>query len=187
MKRHCSVVYHIDADNRIVYVNDEWDAFAAENQAENLSGREVLNFKIWKYIQGDEVKHVLNEIFKKVRETSKCLSFEYRCDSPELKRLLNMKVSLIEGGLVSIENTVREIESRKPVCVQKITRDSSFVKMCSWCKRMKTDQWVELEEGIGSMGYLTEETVPKITHTICPECKVTIMEKLAEAHKENLS
>ena len=54
----------------------------------------------------------------------------------------------------------------------------SLLPLCAWCKKIRNDSgyWEQIEK------YLTANSVAKITHGICPECRSKFFET---RHKRN--
>ena len=174
------VVYRVDKSDRIVYVNDGWDIFAVENDAKELISGNIKNKNIWEYIQGDVTVHLYDVIFEKVRRKGVELSFNYRCDSPETRRYLTMKLTPLKGKMIEITNSIIKIEERDPVDIvrNKGKGGDDFIRMCSWCKKVKAEDWVEVEVAIKKYGLFEKDSLPQITHTICNACEEKIRNEM---------
>ena len=59
-----------------------------------------------------------------------------------------------------------------------VRRDDDLITMCSWCRRVRTapDSWEEVEVAIQLLGLFDRDALPQITHGVCPECTVRVME-----------
>ena len=93
-----SFIWILDADDKIVRVNDAWLAFAAENTAPQLTASVVLDQSIWRFIQGQETSYLYQQIFRRVRAGQSPVTFPFRCDSPDCRRFMEMELSLLPGG-----------------------------------------------------------------------------------------
>ena len=93
-----SFIWIIDDADKIVHVNDDWLAFARENTAPQLTASVVLDQPIWRFIQGQETSYLYQQIFSRVRAGVSPVKFPFRCDSPDCRRFMEMKLSLLPGG-----------------------------------------------------------------------------------------
>jgi hypothetical protein len=169
-----SFIWIIDAADKISYVNDDWLTFARDNTAPQLNASVVLDRPIWRFIQGQETGYLYQQIFDRVRAGVSPVKFPFRCDSPDCRRFMEMKLSLLPGGAIQfISHLVRE-EWRDPVDLLDASRDRSgeFLKVCSWCKKINIpgQGWGEIEAAIGPLDLFGHHTTPRMTHTICDSC-----------------
>ena len=186
MSRNLNVIYRIDESDRIVYVNDEWDIFAVENDAKELISENIKNKNLWEYIQGEELVYLYGMVFDKVRKSRIELSFQYRCDSPEIKRYLKMNVAPLKGHMIEISNPIVKIEKRETIDIlrNKVRANDEFITMCSWCKRVKAEEWVEVEDAIKKYGLFEKDSLPQITHSICKACTDKLYMTLKKTDKQ---
>lgn len=165
-------VHRIDSDGRISFVNDAWLAFAEENgwpEAER-----VLDSSLMPQIADRETRHIYQLLIDRVRRGGHEARFPYRCDSPDCRRLLEMRVSGLASGEVEFRSRVLRLEPREPVGLLDArhgNRSSDMLIICSWCKSVLADQaWVEVEQAVRRLAILTERALPQISHGICPGC-----------------
>jgi hypothetical protein len=171
---HRHFIWIIDNADKLVHVNDEWLAFARENIAPHLSASLVLDQPLWRFIQGQEIIYLYKQIFSRLRSGKSPVKFPFRCDSPDCRRFMEMKLSLLPGGAIQfISHVVRE-EWRAPVDLLDASRDRSgeLLKVCSWCKRIVIpgQGWKEIEAAIGALDLFGDPSMPRMTHTICDSC-----------------
>ena len=100
LQDHRSFIWIIDDADKIVYVNDDWLAFAEENTAPQLTASVVLDQPIWRFIQGQETVYLYKQIFARVRAGKSPVKFPSRCDSPDCRRFMEMKLSLLAGDAI---------------------------------------------------------------------------------------
>jgi len=170
--------HRIDADDRIVHVNDEWVEFAIENDAPHLDRGNVLGRKLWSYVNEPTTRHLYQVLVRRVRDSGETATVPYRCDAPDRRRELRMEISLREDGEVEFASRIVSAEPREPVAVLdfRAPRGGGHVRMCSWCKAVKTPEgWVDTESAVARLGLLQGPTLPPLTHGICDDCR----EKLA--------
>jgi hypothetical protein len=168
-------VHRIDGDGCIGFVNDAWLAFAAEN-GWRISDRQVLGSPLMAYIGDPETRHIYKLLIDRARQQGRKARFNYRCDSPEYRRFMEM---LIDHNRVldqvEFHSRVLRLERREPVNLIDPTheqRSDEILTMCSWCKAVLVDQaWIEVELAVERLGILADQALPQISHGICPGCR----------------
>lgn len=167
-------IWIIDDADKIVQVNDDWLAFAEENSAPQLSAAVVLDQPLWRFIHGRETVYLYKQIFGKVRAGKSPITFPFRCDAPDCRRFMEMKLSLLPGNAIQFLSKILRQEFRQPLDILDATRDRSgeFLKICSWCKKIYIPDrgWGELEDSIGALDLFGNRSMPRMTHTICASC-----------------
>jgi len=167
------VVYRIDQHDCLVYFNKAWDRFAAANDGASMSSGRVHQQSVWDFIQDPETKHVHQVLVKKVREGDNVKDLPFRCDAPDLRRYMEMDITLLEDSVVEYCCRTIKTEPREPMPVSSPqSNDDSLIRMCSWCKRIDvgTNQWVAVEEAVTRLGLLSKPNLPGFTHTMCDDC-----------------
>lgn len=175
MERSLTVDYRIDADDKIVFVNEAWTRFAIENDAARLSDS-VIGTSLWEYVTGLEVAHIYRDLLVRVRAKSASATFPFRCDSPERFRRMRLLVVPLENAFVEFSAIV-EAEGQHPPTIELLRSSSSqgesFLRMCAWCKAIFVDGgWKPIEQAIELTASLHKEPFPQVTHGICDSCEV---------------
>jgi len=170
-----SCCYRIDGDDRIVWVSDTWITFSQENgAAESCHPDAVLNRSIWDFIDGIETRYLYDIVLKKIRKTRNSARLPFRCDSPDKRRYLELRISAAGTDTVEFVSTVIREEVRDTVVLLEpgIPRSEKFIKMCSMCKKVEVaeNSWQDIEAAIASLGLFEELNLPKISHGLCQEC-----------------
>jgi hypothetical protein len=176
------VVYRIDADDRMEFVNETWHAFAIENGATELTAA-VIGTPLWDHILGPGVTHVYRDLLYRVRTKRVTATFPFRCDSPERYRKMRLTVNPLAEGRVEFL-AILEDEGFHSISMPFLRpasgiRSEEVVRMCAWCKAIAVhDVWKPLEEAIVQTELLLQEPFPCFTHGICEDC-VAQYERLA--------
>ncbi len=147
--------------------------FAAPANPDEWVGRNLFNF-----IQGIEVSHVYRLLQERVLNTGVPVTFEYRCDSPAVRREMRMRISpddsLIRYESVVLNETVRPIPVPTPS-----PKADVFIRICSKCQSYSlvsgSGGWKEIEL------ILSEPELPEqfsFTHTFCEPCYEFFMDGL---------
>ncbi len=165
--------YELDHEDRILAVNEPWSAFARENDAEHLV-RGVIGTTVWDWVAGPEVRHLYRLLFSRVREVQGSTTVPFRCDSPSVRRFMELEVCALPDDGLLCTAMLKRAEQRDPVPLLNphVPRSETLLRVCSWCKRVPTDDgdWLEIEQAITAL-HLVEEVPPAISHTICDRCE----------------
>ncbi|MBI1910797.1 MAG: hypothetical protein HYS21_02230 [Deltaproteobacteria bacterium] len=174
-------LYEIDAEDRLVRVNEHWVQFAQENKAPYITNAYVIGRPIWDFITGREIKHIFRILFEKIRTTGLGVELPFRCDSPECRRFMEMKITPLNGGSLAFHTKIIKEEFRDPAPILDAMADRSneFVTMCSWCKRiiLPENGWAEVEEAVSRLDLFGQIKLPQLTHGICPDCSELFFKK----------
>jgi hypothetical protein len=167
-------IWIIDDADKIVHVNEDWLAFAGENSAPQLTASLVLDQPIWRFITGQETIYLYQQIFRRVRAGKTPVKFPFRCDSPDRRRFMTMKLSRLSGKAIQFKAQILRQELRQPIEILDASRDRTeeFLKICSWCKIINIPGrgWGEVEEAIAALDLFGHASMPQMTHTICDSC-----------------
>lgn len=175
--------YEIDRIDRIVALSDEWYRFARENDAGPSLTELRPGVALWDLITGAEVRHLYESIFAGVRRRLQPVRLPFRCDSPGLRRFMELEVSPTDGGGLMLAGHLLHEEPReevdllapRPASEASSQEPETFVAMCSWCKAARLGgEWGAVEELVRAEGLFQKERVPRISHSICPECRESV-------------
>lgn len=176
--------YRIDAEDRVIGVNDAWGEFAAANDGGEVIAEKVIGRPLWDFVSGEGIAELYWQMIRRARE-GHAVEFTYRCDAPEWRRLFRMTVQSHAHGVVEFRSVLEWEEQRPKVqlldCHQ--ARDERWTRVCSWCQNVAVsdDAWLPVEEAVARLELLATETMPKLTHGICPACRAGMMTKLQPA------
>jgi len=172
------IIYTVDATDAITDVNDAWTRFAGANDGSALLPSLIVGRKLWDFIGEPTTTFVYRQLFERVRTGNGPVRFEFRCDSPAVRRLLRMTISAQPNGALRL--VVRPVRSAARPEVRLLDpgapRSVAIVRMCAWCKRIPdaTGQWVEIEVGLAGLGLFEGSEVPAISHGMCDHCERTM-------------
>lgn len=166
--------YHIDQEDRIRYIDENWDVFAFSNQSPELGRTNVINKNLFDFIQNWDCRHIYQILFKRVRDTQESIEFPFRCDSPDAKRFMRMRLAPLAQHSIELTSCILREEKRIPLTIldSQVPRSSKFLKMCSWCKKIEVDAstWLEADQAVYSLNLFASTDLPQITHGMCPDC-----------------
>lgn len=179
---HRRFLYRINSDDRIVFANKNWFDFAIENNTANLTEKMVLGRLVWSFIADPSTHAILGAVIQRVRQTGRLIRLPFRCDSPDLRRHMEVEIRSLTNDHIEFESRVLRLETREPtqIWLSGIERSKQVIVACSWCKKIQVSQnsWMEVEEGVAALDLLTAPLLPRLSHGVCPECSIGIKREL---------
>jgi hypothetical protein len=167
--------YAIDASDRIIYVSPEWLAFAAENNARELTKPAVLGHQLWEFIAGEDTIRLYRELLERVRETHRETRLPFRCDSPTLQRHMRMTIVPQPDEGIRFNNVIEKVcvTPRLDLLDRSGPRSPHHVDMCSCCKRIVVEPfgWLDIADAAARMNLLDAPQVPELRQKVCPDCR----------------
>ena len=175
----------INARDVIVSTCPEWDAFARDNSAEEVTTARILGRSIWDFLSDPTTRQIYERIFAAVR-MGRRFSIPFRCDSPTRKRNLLLKVGPAPEWSVAFSSSLVASEERPAVALPASTKEaapgSNLLVSCGWCKRLLVgDRWLELQPAILLLEIFHTTPPPLLTHGICPDCTRSLERELQSA------
>ena len=171
------IVYRLNDDDEIVFVNDEWDRWAMENLGDVVIGPRIIGRSIWNFISGTETEEYYRQAIAQVR-AGRRITFTFRCDAPDCRRLLRMTLESADNNQLQFTTTpiATELRAHEEFFNALADRHESSLCVCSWCRRIFLDgQWQEVDE----LQLRSDSPLPRITHGICDDCRSCLATSLA--------
>jgi hypothetical protein len=167
--------YMIDSEDRITYVSDTWWLFAEENGADaHLYPPRLLGRLLWSYIAGEETRQLYRILLDRVRRQKQTVQVPIRCDSPELRRELSLRLKAVGSGHVEFICRTTRVETREPVELLRRhpERAERTLDICSFCKKIMAapDEWVATDRAIERLALFDAAALPRLSHGVCPAC-----------------
>ena len=173
MDNQTSVIYRINSRDEIIFVNDIWDQFAVLNKSFSVIGSKILGRPIWEFMSDLTTHNIYLEMVKKARR-GEPVRFKFRCDSPDMRRLLEMQITLVENEQIQFESKtiMAEMRSFQRFFSIDTPRSEQMISVCSWCNRLNNgkDFWWEVEDAINILGIFEKDKLPNISYRTCDEC-----------------
>ncbi len=176
------ITYHLDRDNRLSFLSDQWSVFAADNQAAHLTSTFVINKPVFAFISDESSRHLYRILITRTRQENASFRFPFRCDAPDRRRFMEMEIFPLANESIGFRSCILKEEAREPVALLDAgaARSDEFVKVCSWCKKVELNpsDWAEVEDAITRLGLFNAVELPSLTHGMCPACHEDYVNKL---------
>ncbi|MEQ1517948.1 MAG: hypothetical protein ABL931_15825 [Usitatibacteraceae bacterium] len=177
------VVYWLDANDQICFVNEAYDRLATAYAAGEVASSAVLKQSIWDYITDTTTRQIYRILLTRVR-AGHPTSFRIRCDSPDHRRSLQIDVSQPESEIVEFRvRTLNAVERPHEALLDfHALRSGELLRICSWCNKVNlNDAWREIDDVLVRVHLFELGVLPGLTHGICGQCSASMMKVLAES------
>ncbi|MFN0207068.1 MAG: hypothetical protein ACKVS6_12265, partial [Planctomycetota bacterium] len=165
--------YRVDANNRLVSVSSDWLSFARENQASHLSADAVIGQPLFQFVTGKETQLLYQMTIDRVRQTQRTVVIPFRCDSPSVRRFMELVISPCPNGHVQFTGRIirEEVREAVPLLDPSVSRTDEFLVVCSWCRRVEVSGcWLEVELAVKRLQLFDHTYLSQISHGICADC-----------------
>lgn len=166
--------YRVNAADQIVWVDSLWLAFAQENGASELTEQSVIGHTLWDFIAGDVTRQLFANMHAEARQRQKAVVLPFRCDSPSLKRHMQLTITAENAGYLLYKSVLLQVEPQDDVGEIYEQRGPSdcFLTMCSCCKRVLVESlgWLGLDDVSARLRILDQQQVPSLRYAVCSDC-----------------
>ncbi|WP_022850334.1 hypothetical protein [Limisalsivibrio acetivorans] len=171
-----NVIYKVDSDAVIQDIGGSWDFFAKENEGPHLLSSNVVGTSLWTYIIDSSTRKLYQDIIVRVLDTAEPVNFRYRCDSPGMKRFMNMNITK-EGTGVLFNSSVERVETRSPEVYFSIKSKSlaKIIKRCSICTKLNDGTgWKEIGPWLSEGNFDNDDINLSVMYCVCEKCSRSI-------------
>ncbi len=172
------IIYHVDPDGLITFVNSRWDAFALANASPSVLSTAVVGRPIASFISGSETRHLFEILTRHVLKAERAVTVPFRCDAPAERRHMQLICAPDPLGGVIYRSHLMAAEARASIrlLVPDASRNNTLLRVCSWCNRGRLeDRWAEIEEVIRAYDLFDAPLLPEITHGLCSDCERMVL------------
>ncbi|MAT68338.1 MAG: hypothetical protein CMJ58_02325 [Planctomycetaceae bacterium] len=170
--------YRVDARDVIVSVDSWWLAFARENGAPELTAERVVGRSLWDYVEGGEVQRTYRALHDRIRATKTCAAASYRCDSPTLRRDMQLTITPSTDGCLQYESVIVRVTPAPYVGLFDAVRprSKSVLTVCSHCRRalLEPHGWLDPDAVSDRLQRASRWRWPQIRHVLCPNCSKSL-------------
>lgn len=170
--------YAIDEQDHLIRVDDGYYRFAAENGWDEATTS--LGRSLWDYVAGHEVVKLQRLLVRRIRNEVGDVELPFRCDSPAVRREMEMRIVARPGGRVVLFSARLRSEQARDLpqwlLDPSVPRNDEVLEMCGWCDRFEVDgEWVEVEEAARRLELFNRPELPALSHGICPTCNAMLL------------
>jgi hypothetical protein len=170
--------YAIDDQDRLIRVDEGYYRFAEENGWDGAG--DSLGRLLWDFVAGHDVRRLQRLLLRRVRDELHDIELPFRCDSPTLRREMDIRITADRSGRVVLFSAQLCSEQPRsepqPLLNPRAPRAGDFLPMCAWCDRFLVGgEWVEVEEAARRLELFRRSVLPPLDHGICPECGGTLL------------
>lgn len=158
------MIYRIDPDDRLIYVDGAFHRFADAAGVPDLAER-WYGRSIWQSIDDDELRAVFVALVARAR-SGRTVHVHTRCDSPSLARSVAIEIAPLADGSVEFRCSL----GRARLIAPAPPTSSELLRVCAWCYRADRGGWRDIEDVVADEQLLERARVPLITHGICDGC-----------------
>ncbi len=176
LEKDPAVIYVLDRDLRIVYCNEAWDRFAAENGGRGLSRELQLGRSVMDAIPLP-LKPFFEDGYRRALSGRQSWEHCYECSSPTVYRNFRMMSRLDpEGEALVVVNSItverpHDDQERRVCCPdERVCADNhDIVTMCCHCRRTCRSTQPRVWDWVPA--YI-EKPPGLVSHGICAPCMV---------------
>ena len=170
--------YAIDEQDHLIKVDEGFYLFAEEN-GWNEAGAS-LGRSLWDYVAGQEMKKLQRLLLRRVRDEVGDVEIPFRCDGPDVRREMNIRIVARPGGRVVLFSARLRSEQARDLPQRLLDpatpRSEETLEMCGWCDRFSVDgEWVEVEEAARRLELFNRPELPALSHGVCPDCSEMLL------------
>lgn len=173
--------YQLNRRDQIIEVDDGWLRCAKEAGDSDLLPARILRRSLWEFIADPRTRLLQGALLRKVRSTRKPIRLPFRCDSPEMKRWMEMELTSSAGGEVDVTTSVVRTEPRARIaCLapHESRSPAEILNCCGWCNAVRVGDgpWQEVEELLCARpGWPASDDSVELRHQLCPRCDATLV------------
>lgn len=166
--------YVVRRDRTVEEIRGPWDESARRDQAPNLTAASVVGHRLDDFLTDTGTRGIYRALIEHVLSGGGPMRFRYRCDAPNVRRFMEMELSLQGLDRVRFRSRTLREEPRQaqPLLDVRVPRSDEFINMCSWCKKLLGEDgtWKAVEDFVTSSDILSGDVLPRLSHGICPDC-----------------
>ena len=162
--------FSVDQDDLIVRVNAAWDHFALANDGVHLANNAALGLNLLDSVSGKASKSFMLALLELARRRDREVCFDYRCDSPRLRRFMRARLRSDSSGAVhfSHEHLCGENFPLPVTFKTAAQRARDTAIRCSLCNHVRHDGLWKLPEFVSQQAF--DGRTVSVIYGICPSC-----------------
>ena len=177
--------YEVDAHNRIIALSPSWDIQVIAQQTDELLSSRLIGESLRRFIIGDTTRMFVETMLEVVRLKQHVIEKPYRCDTPELKRMMVMRVMPMADSSVRVEHYLQEstpwqhkthFKTQRQAHQRHVRSREGVIKRCSVCNNLRDGKvWVTQEVFLENYPQWVDQTIP-VFYGVCSRCQERLKE-----------
>lgn len=177
-RRMGALYYRLDAADRIVEIGGCWNDFALANAGESVLAECVLGSNVYDHVSGDASRMFLHTLLTATRSLARDTTRPYRCDSPGIKRFMEMSLLPLAEHGVMVAHRMIKVETLPGhyefIASKKLPHLPNRIVRCSICNRIKhAGEWLETDRA-GALGLLSCSGPTPVIYGVCDACMASV-------------
>jgi hypothetical protein len=177
-----SICYWLDLSDVIVDIGPGWEQFARENNAQQLEPGKVIGRNLIDFVAGDVTKMYVRTILQSARLIRRPMVRAYRCDSPEQRRFMEMRLTMQDNGLLKWEHRLirtEDMQRRMDFRPAAGLHAAKCTVRCSMCNRLKSASgWYEPDQ-VPLPRHLEDGGSIPVIYGVCPDCQAIPLRQIS--------
>jgi len=165
--------YWLDTDDRILRVSNTWNDFALNNDGIDVVSNRIVGKRLKEYIHGEATWIWLQTVFQYVRLIGKPVERPYRCDSPNTRRFMAMRIGIETDGSLEVSHRIIRTEPISPALRFETVLPPIFpaILRCSICNRIRSAGIWREANPTDTAAKTNPPSALQVAYDVCPECK----------------
>ena len=173
MNTSLSILFRININDNIIFINDDWSKAVALNNACGIFGDKTLHQNFWDFFDDISIEYLYRKLLFRVRQGHE-VKFNLRCDYADSVQLLELHITLQSRNEVLFEVRVieKDFYSSQSSFEESAAQTEELLVVCSWCDRVniKNESWQEIEQAVNTLKLFESRNLPRISHGMCNDC-----------------
>ena len=180
IREHVKLSYWITASGTVLSIGGPWDTWLGRDGdlPDQCCEAKVVGNSLFSFIENDGVRHVYRTMHARVFETGRAIAFPFRCDSPWLRRDMQMNMTR-DGDALRYDSVIISETRRQRPLPQPTPSATTLIAMCSFCKAYRFPIASQIWKDIESL--FMEPHLPElfsVTHGMCEPCAASWLAEL---------
>lgn len=168
-----SILFRINSDDRIIFINDDWSKANALNNSCGILAGKTLHQNFWDFFDDIGMEYLYRKLLFRVRRGHK-IKFNLRCDYADSTKLLELHITLQNRNevLFEVRVTGKDFHTPQNNSDESSAQTEELLVVCSWCDRIniKNNNWQEIEQAVNTLKLFESQNLPLISHGMCSDC-----------------
>ena len=160
--------YELDAHDRLIAVDPDWDDFALANDGDEAKSAQVLGRPLRDFLTDDATHMFVDALLQATRLTKRARTVSYRCDGPGRMRRYQMTATPLANGHVRVDHELQCAEARAPAPRYRFAPAAAWWR-CSQCLALREPgmPWIPADLLPPHMLAMSER---EVRYGVCGDC-----------------